>query len=85
MAILKMAEIREMNSEEIERKLVELRSELAKQRASMASGAGMENPGVIRAIRKSIARILTHINEQRILTMEEAVEEEVVEDFEDAE
>ena len=76
MAILKMAEIREMNPEEIDRKLVELRSELAKQRASMASGAGMENPGVIRAIRRSIARILTYINEQSTLTTEEAPEEE---------
>lgn len=76
MAILKMAEIREMNPEDIDRKLVELRSELAKQRASMASGAGMENPGVIRAIRRSIARILTYINEQSTLTTEEAPEEE---------
>lgn len=76
MAILKMTEIREMNPEEIDRKLVELRSELAKQRAAMASGAGMENPGVIRAIRRSIARILTYINEQRILTTEEAPEDE---------
>ncbi len=76
MAILKMAEIREMNPEEIDRKLVELHSELAKQRASMASGAGMENPGVIRAIRRSIARILTYINEQSTLTTEEAPEEE---------
>lgn len=70
MAILKMAEIREMTEEEIDRKLVELRSELAKQRAAMASGAGMENPGVIRAIRRSIARILTYMNEQRILDTE---------------
>jgi large subunit ribosomal protein L29 len=70
MAILKMAEIREMNEEELDRKLVELRSELAKQRAAMASGAGMENPGVIRAIRRSIARILTYMNEQSTLTEE---------------
>ncbi|MFX1474060.1 MAG: 50S ribosomal protein L29 [Promethearchaeota archaeon] len=72
---MKMSEIREMNSEEIDRKLVELRSELAKQRAAMASGAGMENPGVIRALRRSIARILTYLNEQRILTAEEEPEE----------
>ncbi len=80
MAILKMAEIREMNPEEVDRKLVELRSELAKQRAAMASGAGMENPGVIRAIRRSIARILTYINERSTLTAEEVPEEEGGED-----
>ncbi len=76
MAILKMTEIREMSQEDIERKLVELRSELAKQRAAMASGAGMENPGVIRAIRRSIARILTYMNEQSTQITEETPEEE---------
>jgi large subunit ribosomal protein L29 len=72
MAILKMTEIRSMPPVERERKLAEFRAELAKQRASMVSGAGLENPGSIRAIRKNIARILTVINEeQRKRTTEE--------------
>ncbi|MFW9985407.1 MAG: 50S ribosomal protein L29 [Candidatus Odinarchaeota archaeon] len=65
MALLTMSEIREMNSEERKRRLADYRAELAKQRAAMMSGAGMENPGVIRGIRKNIARILTVINEER--------------------
>jgi large subunit ribosomal protein L29 len=64
MALLTMQEIRNMNLEERDRKLEELRAELAKQRAAMMSGAGMENPGVIRGIRKNIARILTVNNEE---------------------
>ena len=64
MALLKMEEIRNMTPDERERKLDELRTELAKQRAAMMSGAGMENPGVIRGIRKNIARILTVNNEE---------------------
>ncbi len=64
MALLTMQEIRNMNLEERDRKLEELRAELAKQRAAMMSGAGMENPGVIRSIRKNIARILTVNNEE---------------------
>ena len=73
MAILKMAEIRSMLPVERERKLAEFRAELAKQRAAMVSGAGLENPGVIRAIRKNIARILTVITEeQRKLSSEAA-------------
>jgi large subunit ribosomal protein L29 len=64
MALLKMEEIRSMTIEERDRKLDELRAELAKQRAAMLSGAGMENPGVIRGIRKNIARILTVNNEE---------------------
>jgi large subunit ribosomal protein L29 len=64
MALLTMQEIRNMNLEERDRKLEELRAELSKQRAAMMSGAGMENPGVIRGIRKNIARILTVNNEE---------------------
>ena len=71
MAILKMAEIRSMQPVERERKLAEFRAELAKQRAAMVSGACLENPGIIRAIRKNIARILTVITEaQRQLSTE---------------
>jgi large subunit ribosomal protein L29 len=76
MALLKMSEIRNMRQEERERKLAEYRSELAKQRAAMVSGAGMENPGAIRAIRKNIARLLTVINEhQRMLDSREVERE----------
>jgi large subunit ribosomal protein L29 len=68
MAILTVAEIREMRPEERERKLNELRAELSKQRAAMLSGAGLENPSAIRALRRSIARILTIINEEARLS-----------------
>ncbi|MFX0078844.1 MAG: 50S ribosomal protein L29 [Candidatus Hermodarchaeota archaeon] len=64
MAILTVAEIREMRPADRERKLNELRAELAKQRAAMMSGAGSENPSVIRVLRRSIARILTIMNEE---------------------
>jgi len=64
MTIITVAEIREMRPEERERKLNELRAELAKQRAAMMSGAGIENPSAIRALRRSIARILTIVNEE---------------------
>jgi len=65
MGMLKISEIRKMRPEDRMRKLAELRAELAKQRASIASGGVIENPGAIRAIRRSIARILTVINEER--------------------
>ncbi len=75
MPLLKMDEIRNMTLVERERKLDELRAELAKQRAAMMSGAGMENPGVIRGIRKNIARILTVNNEEARRAEEESLEE----------
>jgi large subunit ribosomal protein L29 len=74
MAIISVSEIREMRPEDRERKLFELRAELAKQRAAMMSGAGLENPSAIRALRRSIARILTVINEEARLGRAEGEE-----------
>jgi large subunit ribosomal protein L29 len=64
-AILKVKDIRKMSSEERLAKLRELKAELLRLRAQQASGAPLENPGKIRVIKKTIARILTVINEER--------------------
>jgi len=64
-AILKPDEIRKMSNEERLAKLRELKAELMRLRAQQASGAPLDNPGKIRAIRKTIARILTIINEEK--------------------
>ena len=45
--------------EEIDEKIKELRIELARIRASRAIGSPPENPGRSRAIRKTIAQLLT--------------------------
>jgi large subunit ribosomal protein L29 len=64
-AILKVKDLRKMSSEEKLAKLRELKAELMRLRAQQASGAPLENPGKIRVIKKTIARILTVINEER--------------------
>ncbi|MBI4018201.1 MAG: 50S ribosomal protein L29 [Candidatus Aenigmarchaeota archaeon] len=58
MAILKMKKIREMNGKEMGDKLRELRLELSKERAASEIGT-VKNPGRIRELRKTIARIET--------------------------
>ncbi|MEM2133380.1 MAG: 50S ribosomal protein L29 [Candidatus Freyarchaeota archaeon] len=65
MPIVRMKDIRKWNMEEMEKKLEEYRSELLEQRALQASGGAIENPGRIKEIRKTIARILTVINERK--------------------
>jgi len=62
---LKAREIRAMSREEREKKLQELRLELMKLRMQAQLGT-LENPGRIRAIRKSIARILTINREEEL-------------------
>ncbi|ODS41080.1 MAG: 50S ribosomal protein L29 [Candidatus Altiarchaeales archaeon WOR_SM1_79] len=64
MAILRANEIREMEDDEIEEHLEELRQELMKIRGVTASGGVPEDIGKIREIRRTIARILTIQNEK---------------------
>lgn len=62
MAILRSKEIWEMEIEDIQKKLIELKAELAKN-ISKSSAAGVnENPGKIRELKRTIARVLTIMN-----------------------
>ena len=64
MSLIRSSEIREMNAEERESKLSELRVELMHERGVAAMGGAPPNPGKIRALRTSIARLLTIIKEE---------------------
>ena len=55
---LKTTKIKEMSGKEVDDKLKELRLELSKERAASVVGT-VKNPGKIRDIRRTIARILT--------------------------
>lgn len=59
-----MKNIREMSPEERLEKLKEIREELMRERGVAAMGGAPLNPGKIRALRMSIARILTVMNER---------------------
>ncbi len=62
---MKISEIRALSSEERKKKLEELRTELIRLRLQAATGT-LDNPGKIRAIRKTIARILTVMREEEL-------------------
>ena len=64
MAIMRKKEIRKLENRELEKKLSEMRLELAKEKASVKIGANVTSPGRIREIRKTIARGLTIKNER---------------------
>ncbi|WP_456471961.1 50S ribosomal protein L29 [Methanocaldococcus sp.] len=65
MAIIRKSELRAMSNEDLKNKLIELKRELLKERAhKMASGAPL-NPGRMRELRRTIARILTILNERK--------------------
>ncbi len=57
-------ELNELNEEALNKRLSELRKEMMKFRSQVASGTIPRNPGRIRVIRRTIARIHT-INTRR--------------------
>jgi large subunit ribosomal protein L29 len=59
MAVLRSKEIRALNEKDYESKMTEIRKELMKLRAQKSAGSTPENPGRIRALRRTIARMLT--------------------------
>ncbi|MEM7816120.1 MAG: 50S ribosomal protein L29 [Candidatus Aenigmatarchaeota archaeon] len=63
---MRKKEMRKMESRELDRKIAELRLELAKQKASIKIGATVSSPGRIRQLRKTIARGLTIKKEKSI-------------------
>lgn len=59
MAILKAKKIREMGDKERNEKLNELRQQIMKERSKLASTGIPDNPGKLKEMRKTIARIHT--------------------------
>jgi large subunit ribosomal protein L29 len=59
MPILRKREIRDMPLEERKKKLDEIKAELVRLKTTVASGGTIENPGRIKELRKTVARILT--------------------------
>jgi large subunit ribosomal protein L29 len=61
-----MQEIREMSAEEKTRRLGELRTELSKLRTMIHAGGAVENPGRVRALRRTIAQMMTVMREEEL-------------------
>ncbi|MFA5764328.1 MAG: 50S ribosomal protein L29 [archaeon] len=55
-----------LGKEDLTAQIVELKQELAKERATIASGTKSENPGKIRKIRRNIARVFTVLQTKEI-------------------
>ena len=64
-------EIQGLAAEELKAKVLEMKQELAKEKAMVASGTRSENPGKIRKLRRDIARLLTERNVRKQKEKEE--------------
>ena len=61
----KTSELRGMSTQLLEEKLSELKKNLMKINAQIATGTIPENPGNVRNIKKTVARILMIITEKK--------------------
>ena len=66
MAIIKKSKIREMTDSELSAKLFEFQKELNSERGMLASGGRTSNPGKISELRRSVARVLTIMQERKL-------------------
>ena len=66
MAILKKTEIKQMPANLINEKINDLKKELIKLNAQVATGTRPENPGRIREIKRTIAKLLTKKNTKEV-------------------
>jgi len=64
MAIMKAKELRAMGKQELLDKMREIKTELSKEKGAVASGTKAENPGNIKQMRRTIARIKTILKER---------------------
>lgn len=56
---VKKGELKSLKSEDLDKRLNELRLELLKERGNVEMGGNIKNPGKLKVLRRDIARILT--------------------------
>jgi len=61
---MKIKELRKMDEKVLESKITEIKKDLMKLNAQVATGTTPENPGRIRSLKKTIAKIYTLQNEK---------------------
>ncbi|MBS3144916.1 50S ribosomal protein L29 [Candidatus Woesearchaeota archaeon] len=74
MSLIKKNELKQMNEQQMNGKLVELEKELLKLNGQRAMHTTLENPGKVKLIRKTKARILTRLSGMRIEHAKKVVE-----------
>jgi ribosomal protein L29 len=62
MAIIKRKQLKDLSSEDVKKRLAEMRLDLAKDRAQISVGGSPPNSGKTREKRRLIARMLTMLN-----------------------
>ena len=63
MSKLRMKAIREMNEKDLKGRVIEMRTDLSKLEVENAKGTLRKESGIIKPLKRDIARLLTRLNE----------------------
>jgi len=66
MAIFRARDVRQLSDVELQEQLEKFRMELIQHYGKVSAGGATENPGHIRELRRTIARMMTEQNRRRI-------------------
>ncbi len=66
MPIMRLKEMRDLPQQDRDKKLGELRTEFLRLQTMIRAGGTVENPARVKQLRKTIARLLTVENEERL-------------------
>ncbi len=65
MAILRTEDIRNMNENELKEKIRDMKTEIMEERGQIETGGFADNPGRIKEMKRTIAKIKTVLNERK--------------------
>ena len=65
MVIIRKRDIKKLNRKQREDRILDLRKQMLQINGKLASGGSVSNPGRLRAIRRTIAQIITYDREQQ--------------------
>lgn len=63
MSLIKKSELKQLSESQINQKVVDLKRELLKLNSQRATGTTLENPGKIKQVKKTVARLYTRLTE----------------------
>lgn len=61
---MKSKDIKSLTPEDITKKLVEVKKELMKLNSQIASGTTPSSPGQVKQLKKTVARLITQLNQK---------------------
>ena len=64
MSLIKKTELKQMDEKKLKGKLIELRKEMIKIRSQISTGTLPQNPGGVKEIRRTIAKLLQRLDQK---------------------